>query len=439
MEINKNNYEAFFLDYHEGNLSPQQVADVLLFVQNHPELKEELESFENFSIQDYSTITFENKAGLKKEITEANQEEYFIKAVENTLSPAEKKLLDNYIKQHPHVIVDYHLFQQTKLQANANIVFENKDKMKKVLTPQHFSALAEERSEALISLVEGVLSEEEEGLFKKQIAGDVELQKEVALYMQTKLLADTTIVFENKNDLKRKERKVIPLYYYMAAAAILLLFGLFFMFNNNKGEQFATNSLPNFKNQSTIKVQPSSSDKTNTKEIKDNNIIVPELATLAVKKSLPQQLPTKKNKAKQLTNQDITSISEINIMESTYNLNEPTNEMDISVPKKENPVADNQSPITSQPTLNNEEEFLSLTEMAVKKFKENTLDEKTLAAEKKSGRLKKLSGWDLAKAVAKGVSKLTGRDVKVEPKYNDNGDVTAYALGAGSFEITRAR
>ena len=150
-------------------------------------------------------------------------------------------------------------------------------------------------------------------------------------------------------------------------------------------------------------------------------------------------MPTKKNKAKQLTNQDITSISEINIMESTYNLNEPTNEMDISVPKKENPVADNQSPITSQPTLNNEEEFLSLTEMAVKKFKENTLDEKTLAAEKKSGRLKKLSGWDLAKAVAKGVSKLTGRDVKVEPKYNDNGDVTAYALGAGSFEITRAR
>ena len=61
MNINKNNYEAFFLDYHEGNLSPQQVADLLLFIEQHPELEEEFESFENFSIADNNTFNFENK------------------------------------------------------------------------------------------------------------------------------------------------------------------------------------------------------------------------------------------------------------------------------------------------------------------------------------------------------------------------------------------
>ena len=60
MTINKHNYEAYFLDYHEGNLTPQEVADLLLFVEQHPELKDEFESFENVTLEDYSTPSFEN-------------------------------------------------------------------------------------------------------------------------------------------------------------------------------------------------------------------------------------------------------------------------------------------------------------------------------------------------------------------------------------------
>ncbi len=439
MNINKNNYEAYFLDYHEGNLTPQEVADVLLFVQNHPELKEELESFENFSIKDYPTILFENKADLKKKITEANREEYFIKAVENILTPAEKQLLDDYIKQHPHVIVDYHLFQQTKLQANTSIVFENKDRIKKVLTPVllPFDKLrVTERNEALISYAEGLLSEEEEEVLTRQIATDVQLQKELALYQQTKLVADTAIVFENKNDLKRKERKVIPLYYYMdAAAAILLLIGLFFIFNNNKGEQFAKNNVPTKSNHVATNVPLESADKTNTIEPKNNNHSVPSnLSGLVAKKT--------KHIQENITNSITVEIvkNEPEIIKKEEPPIAETNALTSSATGNQEPISKNQEPAsdiglrTSDPN-----EFLSLKEIAVKKLKENTLDENTLEAEKKSGRLKKFSGWDLAKLVAKGVSKVTGREVKVEPKYNDNGDVTAYALGAGGFELSRGR
>ena len=62
--INKNNYEAFFLDYYEGNLTTEQVAELLLFIEQHPEHKEEFESFENISLVPEKN-SFSVKSSLK--------------------------------------------------------------------------------------------------------------------------------------------------------------------------------------------------------------------------------------------------------------------------------------------------------------------------------------------------------------------------------------
>ncbi|MCX6294685.1 MAG: hypothetical protein NTX97_01240 [Bacteroidetes bacterium] len=83
-------------------------------------------------------------------------------------------------------------------------------------------------------------------------------------------------------------------------------------------------------------------------------------------------------------------------------------------------------------------EYLSLKELAAEKIKEKTLDDQTLAMQKKNGRAKRFTGWDLAQIVTKGISKITGRDVEVKPTYNDEGDVTAYALGGG-FQVSRGK
>src|ERR1035437_494503 len=152
MNINKNNYEAFFLDYHEGNLSPQQVADLLLFVEQHPELKEEFESFENFTLEDLSSIEFENKSHLKKQITLENKDDYFIRSVENTLNTTEKGLLTNFIKQHPQFLYDLELFNKTKLSVDDSIKFENKNELKRI---------AISTDDLFISSLEGLLSKEE--------------------------------------------------------------------------------------------------------------------------------------------------------------------------------------------------------------------------------------------------------------------------------------
>ena len=85
------------------------------------------------------------------------------------------------------------------------------------------------------------------------------------------------------------------------------------------------------------------------------------------------------------------------------------------------------------------DDYMSLKEMAVAKIKEKTMDETALDKQKKNGRMKKMSGWDLAQIVANGISKITGKDVNVEPTYNDAGDVTAYALNAGKLGFSRGR
>ncbi|MGZ4059058.1 MAG: hypothetical protein ACXVPU_08525 [Bacteroidia bacterium] len=435
MNINKNNYEAFFLDYHEGNLSPQQVADLLLFIEQHPELKEEFESFENFTLEDFSGITFENKSGLKKEITNDNKDEYFIRSVEDTLSSIEKNLLDNFIKQHPQYIADLNLFQKTKLNPDSSIVFENKESLKHI---------AVSTDDLLIASIEGLLSKEETVLLSQQLTADVEMQHNLSLYKQTRLIPDASIVFEGKEELKRKERKAIPLFYYVAiAASLLFLFGLYFVFNNNNNsdeQKIAKTTEPK------VKIQKENQT-TNIKDQENNLAQVPVSNKYIIKKSNIKKQHDLINK------KDLQTTPAVNDQLSSANNQRPTtnivkNSIENTPPQianNESLTANNKQQATSNQSLaltdnknktNSSNDFLTIREIAVEKIKEKTLDENTLASQKKNGRLKRFSGWDFAQIVTKGISKLTGRDLEVKPTYNDDGNVTAYALGNGIERTT---
>ena len=431
MNINKNNYEAFFLDYHEGNLSPQQVADLLLFVEQHPELKEEFECFENVTLDDLSNVSFEGKSSLKKEITLDNREEYFIRNVENTLTSAEKNLLDTFIKQHPQFLTELELFKKTKVFADASVVFENKEALKKTVVTTE---------DLLIASVEGLLTKQEHVFLNQQLSVDAEMQNNYSLYKQTKLVADASIVYENKEELKRKERKIVPLFYYVAAAAsIALLIGLFFIFNGNK------NNEQNFADKTNGEKIPPIENNNPNAVVKNNQPI--ENSSIA-----PNQVATivKNNKVK-IVRKENSNEPPVIVNEQPLNIaeNKPENKNEIA--PENNPIAKIEEPKTNkveapvfakvenkQPTTNTPTEFLSLKEVVAQKLKEKTLDEESLAVQKQNGRSKRFTGWDFAQIATRGISKVTGRDVEVKPTYNDEGDVTAYALGGG-FQVTRGK
>jgi hypothetical protein len=66
MNINKDNYEAYFLDYFEGNLSTAEVEELFAFMELHPEVKNEFEGFEMITVATDQATVFEDKDLLKK-------------------------------------------------------------------------------------------------------------------------------------------------------------------------------------------------------------------------------------------------------------------------------------------------------------------------------------------------------------------------------------
>jgi hypothetical protein len=438
MNINKNNYEAYFLDYHEGNLTPGQVADVLFFVEHHPELKEEFENFENFSLEDFSSIEFENKSSLKKEITLDNKEEYFIRAVENELNTSEIALLNSFLKQYPQFLVDFELFQKTKMSLDTSIVFENKSGLKRSDATKSVADLSEV-DELLICAVEGLLSPGEINLLNERLAEDKKVAKKFVLFQQTKLVADRSIVFEDKESLKHKSNRAIPFYYYIsaAAAAIILLFGLFFLFNYNTMQPELAIKVPVINYKKTELIESPALVKNKAVKIKTQPIN--SIALVAKKeKSIKINLNLRDSLVTPLfVIPNLLIASNKDIIESFIGTDSVLGESSKIEQLVGNPVE--VAKVDKKIEMEKPSEFLSIPELAVEKIKEKLLDKNAIAAQKKSGNLKKVTGWDIAQVLTTGISKLTGREVELKPYYNDEGAVTAYALNAGVFQISRGR
>ena len=440
MNINKHNYEAFFLDYHEGNLAPQEVAELLLFLEQHPELKEEFESFENFSLaDDEMNIQFKDKSELKKEVTPENIDEFLVKKVEGELLPVENDILEQYIKQHPHTQKDLELYKRSIVSPDHSIIFDKKQDLKMI--PSLLPYQQESASDTLlISSLEGLLSGDEQKMLDKQLRADAVLYREYALFSKAKLVADPAIVYPDKAELKRNERKAIPFYYYVAAAAsVALLIGLFTFLNkpasienyastidtiqlkdanaaeeneslnSATGQEATTAALASIEKKSVIKV------KKNRSTQKEGNKMLASVSTNTSEKKIQKDDSEQKTVDSVISNENTSSVT-------NNSFNTSTTEQQKYVPSVKQALGNT--------------EYLSLKEMAVSKIKQKALDEDEALQQKKTGRYKKLSGWDLAQLVAKGVSKLTGKDINVDPSYNEQGEVTAYALNAGKLAFS---
>ncbi|HKR03351.1 MAG TPA: hypothetical protein VJY62_01840, partial [Bacteroidia bacterium] len=129
-QINRNNYEIYFLDYHEGNLSAPQQAELFLFLEQHPDLKNEFENFDLVKLPG-DNISFEEKNSLKRElITRENYQQYLIANLEGDLSKDEKHELNKFLFQHPEFKKEEQLFSYTKLAPDDAIIFPDKLKLK---------------------------------------------------------------------------------------------------------------------------------------------------------------------------------------------------------------------------------------------------------------------------------------------------------------------
>lgn len=136
MTINRSNYEAYLMDYLDGKLSPLEVAEVLLFLEQNADIKEEFEFLsEGTSKDSFTNEQFEHKQSLKKHnssvlVNENNYTDFLVKRIEKNLCELESSELDKFVGFYPPAKKDLALFEKTILQPDTAILFNNKEELK---------------------------------------------------------------------------------------------------------------------------------------------------------------------------------------------------------------------------------------------------------------------------------------------------------------------
>ena len=121
--VNRNNYEAFFLMYVDGELSATEKEIVDVFAQQNPDLKEELALLQLTVLLPENDFVFADKNLLYKqtgnEISNSNFEAHFLLYIDNELNLKDKEKVEIFVLQHPELQNDFTLLKQTKLELES--------------------------------------------------------------------------------------------------------------------------------------------------------------------------------------------------------------------------------------------------------------------------------------------------------------------------------
>ncbi len=131
MNINRHNFEEFFLLYADSELSAADKQTVEQFVQENPDLANELDLFQQMQLSPEAVI-FDDKALLYKnestEINLTNYETQFLLYVDNELDTDTKGKTETFVLQHPSLQETFTLLKQTRLEPGP-ILFPHKQSL----------------------------------------------------------------------------------------------------------------------------------------------------------------------------------------------------------------------------------------------------------------------------------------------------------------------
>jgi hypothetical protein len=135
MNINRNNYEEFFIDYLDGRLTEARIIELEDFLLLNPDLREELEGMENI-VLDPAPFSYARKDLLKQinlelPIGPDNYDFFLIAEKEGDLNPEQLSALNTFIKIHPDIEKERTAYSNLQLQADKTIIYKEKFQLKK--------------------------------------------------------------------------------------------------------------------------------------------------------------------------------------------------------------------------------------------------------------------------------------------------------------------
>jgi len=118
------------MDYLDGKLEGKEIDRFLDFIEQNPDLKEELAGIEGLKLP-VEKVNFGNKKALYKTGKQKPETENFtaVAYMEGDLSELDRKLFLKHLEFHPEQAKEVELLMKARLQADETIVFPSKEKL----------------------------------------------------------------------------------------------------------------------------------------------------------------------------------------------------------------------------------------------------------------------------------------------------------------------
>lgn len=229
-DINRDNYEAFFLDYIEGNLDAEAAEALHAFLRQNPDLRHELDDAEILPLQKSEASNTRDWGNLKQvgnlDFYLANPEArdaLFVKHIDGEANTAESALVDELLTR-PNLKAAYAEWKTLLLLPGK--AETDKDSLYRFASRQ--AVTSSNFEDFLIAFAEGELDGEkvdELKAFAERVPNGL---RDLELAKNLRLTPAEGIFFPDKESLYRKEKRIIPLWFYRTAAvAAILLLGVF--------------------------------------------------------------------------------------------------------------------------------------------------------------------------------------------------------------------
>lgn len=186
MEINRTNYEVFVIDYLDNRLDPVQTAELLLFLENNPDLKEDFEELKAISVTPAASEVYGFKELLiqpsdkdANELNDTNYSHYFVAYLEGDLSNEGMEKITAFLHANPQLQSEFNLFASCRLTADKKIKFPAPEVLKvktKSAFIRYYLATGIAASILLLGTVYLRLTPETDDSLEKSLRNAVEMQ-----------------------------------------------------------------------------------------------------------------------------------------------------------------------------------------------------------------------------------------------------------------------
>lgn len=232
MDINRNNYELYLVDYAEDLLTPKQKQLVEAFLLANPDIQEEFDLF-NAASEPLPETSFSAKNELKKipfnssAIDTKFFQQQCIASIEHLLNAEEEAQFQTSLSADVAKQKEYVIFQKTKLTLE-HLHFD--EKLLLLSGEADFTVTDENFTEYCVACLEGWLSQKGLIALNTYIANNPQLKAEFDFISQLKLTPDYNIIFPDKRKIKRLTITYQRPVRYLAAAASIAAVVIFSLF-----------------------------------------------------------------------------------------------------------------------------------------------------------------------------------------------------------------